>query len=581
MPRDGSGNFSLPANTLAVSGDPISSTKFNTLVQDLESDANTDRPITAGGTGASTAAGALTNLFSGASPGGADKIAFWDQSATSFGWLSLGTGLTFSGTTLALDADLVTLAGLTPTANNFIVGNAGGTAWEVKTPADSRTALGLGTAAVVNTGTSGGTVPLLNGTNTFSATQSFAGADPLVLNTSVVALRRIRFQTSGVDRWYVGANSAAEDGGNAGTDFQILARTDAGGAVGTALTITRATMAANWGGTLSVQSNTVWHAGNDGAGSGLDADTLDGVQGSAFAQLSGAAFTGVISITNASQTPISISRTGSSGGVGIQYVNTEGSFSIFGAPTGSGTGVLLPSTDNQIDLGTTVNSWRNGVFDGIVFANTIELGSASDTTLSRASAGQILVEGVQVVTVSNTVTLTNKTLAAPVISTISNTGTLTLPTSTDTLVGRATTDTLTNKTLTNPTINGGALSGTLSGTPTFSGGVTLTTPTINGGTIQSRPQAASETTGTLTAASANKTIQATGDITIDNSVFAAGDIILIYAGASARTITQGSGVTMRLGGSATTGSRTLAARGVAMLFFVSASEVVVSGSGVT
>lgn len=44
-------------------------------------------------------------------------------------------------------------------------------------------------------------------------------------------------------------------------------------------------------------------------------------------------------------------------------------------------------------------------------------------------------------------TLTNKTLTAPVISTISNTGTLTLPTSTDTLVGRATTDTLTNKTI--------------------------------------------------------------------------------------------------------------------------------------
>lgn len=50
-------------------------------------------------------------------------------------------------------------------------------------------------------------------------------------------------------------------------------------------------------------------------------------------------------------------------------------------------------------------------------------------------------------------TLTNKTLTAPIISTISNTGTLTLPTSTDTLVGRDTTDTLTNKTLTSPTIN--------------------------------------------------------------------------------------------------------------------------------
>lgn len=42
---------------------------------------------------------------------------------------------------------------------------------------------------------------------------------------------------------------------------------------------------------------------------------------------------------------------------------------------------------------------------------------------------------------------TAPTLSAPVISTITNTGTLTLPTSTDTLVGRATTDTLTNKTI--------------------------------------------------------------------------------------------------------------------------------------
>jgi len=49
---------------------------------------------------------------------------------------------------------------------------------------------------------------------------------------------------------------------------------------------------------------------------------------------------------------------------------------------------------------------------------------------------------------TDTQTLTNKTLTSPVISSISNTGTLTLPTSTDTLVGRATTDTLTNKRIT-------------------------------------------------------------------------------------------------------------------------------------
>ena len=56
------------------------------------------------------------------------------------------------------------------------------------------------------------------------------------------------------------------------------------------------------------------------------------------------------------------------------------------------------------------------------------------------------------VTLTGSQTLTNKTLTSPIVSTISNTGTLTLPTSTDTLVGRATTDTLTNKTLTAPKI---------------------------------------------------------------------------------------------------------------------------------
>jgi hypothetical protein len=64
-----------------------------------------------------------------------------------------------------------------------------------------------------------------------------------------------------------------------------------------------------------------------------------------------------------------------------------------------------------------------------------------------------------VTTLAGSQTLTNKTLTAPVIATISNSGTITLPTSTDTLVGRATTDTLTNKTLTSAVLNG-SISGT-------------------------------------------------------------------------------------------------------------------------
>jgi len=89
---------------------------------------------------------------------------------------------------------------------------------------------------------------------------------------------------------------------------------------------------------------------------------------------------------------------------------------------------------------------------------------------------------------NTTDTLTNKTLTAPVISTIVNTGTLTLPTSTDTLVGRATTDTLTNKTLTAPVISSIVNTGTLTlptSTDTLVGRGTadvLTNKDIDGGT---------------------------------------------------------------------------------------------------
>ena len=76
----------------------------------------------------------------------------------------------------------------------------------------------------------------------------------------------------------------------------------------------------------------------------------------------------------------------------------------------------------------------------------------------------------------------------PSISTISNTGTLTLPTSTDTLVGRDTTDTLTSKTLTSPNINGGNIdisTGTLTLADNQISGDKIEGGTINSITINS------------------------------------------------------------------------------------------------
>lgn len=92
MPRNGSGVYSAPPGTAATPNTTIASSPYNALVDDLVADANTARPVTAGGTGATNAA-------------------------------------------------------------------------------DARSNLGLGTAAVVNTGTSGATIPLLNGANTWSAAQ--------------------------------------------------------------------------------------------------------------------------------------------------------------------------------------------------------------------------------------------------------------------------------------------------------------------------------------------------------------------------------------------------------------------------
>lgn len=61
--------FTLDPVYLAVPGNPITAVQFNTPMQDIQSTFNTVQPVNFGGTGASTAAGALSNL------GGADATA--------------------------------------------------------------------------------------------------------------------------------------------------------------------------------------------------------------------------------------------------------------------------------------------------------------------------------------------------------------------------------------------------------------------------------------------------------------------------------------------------------------------------
>lgn len=76
---------------------------------------------------------------------GADRLAFWDDSATQMAFASLGTGLAFSGTTLELDGDLADISGLTPADGAFIVGD--GTDFTTESGSTARASLGLGSVA--------------------------------------------------------------------------------------------------------------------------------------------------------------------------------------------------------------------------------------------------------------------------------------------------------------------------------------------------------------------------------------------------------------------------------------------------
>jgi len=74
----------------------------------------------------------------------------------------------------------------------------------------------------------------------------------------------------------------------------------------------------------------------------------------------------------------------------------------------------------------------------------------------------------------------------------------------------------------------------------------------------------------------------TGGVTVPNSVFSIGNVVSIYNDSgSNQTITQGTGVTLRLAGGSATGNRTLGQYGLCTALCVGSGEFVISGAGLT
>ena len=122
----------------------------------------------------------------------------------------------------------------------------------------------------------------------------------------------------------------------------------------------------------------VWHAGNDGAGSGLDADTLDGVQGASYLRSdANDTVNGILSVASGKAVDfITGSWTGNTSGGTGKIQQHDSALYICGGDNGirfrehgtdrwyiDGSGHFIPHSDSSYNIGENAKRVANGYFD--------------------------------------------------------------------------------------------------------------------------------------------------------------------------------------------------------------------------
>jgi hypothetical protein len=196
---------------------PLSGAAFSGAVSAPALSLGSPLAVAAGGTGADTAAGARANLGTLSLAEGDARYALAAHGHVIADVAGLQTALNAKQ---PLDAELTAVAGLASAADRLPYFTGSGTAAlatftaagralvDDTDAAAQRTTLGLGSAALKNTGGSGDSVPLLNAANSWSAIQTFAAnAAPVALNSLNGNANKFTLQDAGVTRGGFGASA--------------------------------------------------------------------------------------------------------------------------------------------------------------------------------------------------------------------------------------------------------------------------------------------------------------------------------------------------------------------------------------